>query len=520
MTFIPHTPEALIPRSDSKNPATTCKGITSGGRPCRRALATNSNTSPQPSPSHDNGVLAVVSGADGGRTQATAFFCWQHKDQAENLVAEDKSTKVFEVKSRNSIDTLVDRLGVMDAKATPLKQTIAERRKAKRAAVGADPIPLEHISRNSGPSSSSQPKRSARPSHGKSNALLSLFCCVRPPSNKKAQTPHIRFRQNCGGTYTHDWDDTSSTLAPPLRARTKVSKDGRLEDVFNMNGYTKPASMSMEVPNTVHSSPGNPFSQRSARQHQSSTGSPHASRRPVSQRPSDRPSLTQDPPSQTTSLLALIPPYLNPQTTSLLLAELGKPVSAADEPGFIYMFWLTPASTATTTAQTSSSLLPAPSTPKNAKGSRASAIMSSLPSNVDRAASTNERNILLKIGRASNVQRRMNEWKRQCGYDLSLIRFYPYVSSSSRSSTPPSSRRSDSSNGALDADGAGVRKVPHAHKVERLIHIELADKRVKKLCETCGREHREWFEVEASREGVKAVDEVVRRWVAWGEGSR
>lgn len=50
-----------------------------------------------------------------------------------------------------------------------------------------------------------------------------------------------------------------------------------------------------------------------------------------------------------------------------------------------------------------------------------------------------------------------------------------------------------------------------------MIHIELAEKRVKKGCEACGKEHREWFEVEASREGIKGVDEVVRRWVWWGE---
>jgi len=50
-----------------------------------------------------------------------------------------------------------------------------------------------------------------------------------------------------------------------------------------------------------------------------------------------------------------------------------------------------------------------------------------------------------------------------------------------------------------------------------LIHLELGDKRVVKKCEACGKEHREWFEVEASREGVKGVDEVVRRWVAWAE---
>lgn len=63
----------------------------------------------------------------------------------------------------------------------------------------------------------------------------------------------------------------------------------------------------------------------------------------------------------------------------------------------------------------------------------------------------------------------------------------------------------------------GVRKVPHAHKVERLIHIELGAQRVMKKCEACGKDHREWFEVEATREGVKGVDEVVKRWVDWAE---
>jgi T5orf172 domain len=56
------------------------------------------------------------------------------------------------------------------------------------------------------------------------------------------------------------------------------------------------------------------------------------------------------------------------------------------------------------------------------------------------------------------------------------------------------------------------------HKVERLIHLELAERRAQKdMCEQCGREHREWFEVEASKPGLKGVDEVVRRWVGWAE---
>lgn len=63
------------------------------------------------------------------------------------------------------------------------------------------------------------------------------------------------------------------------------------------------------------------------------------------------------------------------------------------------------------------------------------------------------------------------------------------------------------------------RKVPHVHRVERLIHLELADLRVRDLgrCGECGKEHREWFEVEAAKEALRRVDECVRRWVSWGE---
>ena len=64
------------------------------------------------------------------------------------------------------------------------------------------------------------------------------------------------------------------------------------------------------------------------------------------------------------------------------------------------------------------------------------------------------------------------------------------------------------------------RKVPNANRIERLIHIELVARRAQDAgkCAACGREHREWFEVDASREGVKEIDEIIRRWVDWGEG--
>lgn len=114
---------------------------------------------------------------------------------------------------------------------------------------------------------------------------------------------------------------------------------------------------------------------------------------------------------------------------------------------------------------------------------------------------SSNKKILLKIGRATNVQRRLNEWNRQCGYNLSLIRYYPYVPSGTPSSEP--------------------RKVPHSHKVERLVHLELDGLGLRvaerEKCEACGKEHKEWFEVDASRKAVEEVDDIIRRWADWDE---
>jgi len=185
--------------------------------------------------------------------------------------------------------------------------------------------------------------------------------------------------------------------------------------------------------------------------------------------------------------------------TSLLLAELAKPFSESDDEGYIYMFWLTPENLSSAPTETAPSLLAPPSRPQPGHRRTSDVI------NAFAATTPNKKTILLKIGRAQNVQRRLNQWTRQCGYNLSLIRYYPYHNSPSTTS--------------VNQVPHTPRKVPNAHKVERLIHIELNAKRSQHdgKCGVCGKEHREWFEVEASRDGVKAVDEIVRRWVDWGE---
>ncbi|KAF2176302.1 DUF1766-domain-containing protein [Zopfia rhizophila CBS 207.26] len=454
MPFIGHTPESLLPRSDSKNPATTCKGITSSGRPCRRGINTAKT-------SRNSGVLAVVSVAsDDGEddTGAAAFFCWQHKDQAEKLAAANaatsQDTQLYPLQERSSIDTLVARLGVVEVEEPA--QALKQKRKEKRPGD-------KNSSRN-------PPRR-----------------INRPPTWDQVQGPLLSVPSGVMASEKRHTSQRPGPSRPPPRPR----KSGFWASLCCVG------SADDDYVEVVR----------------------HKKR--------------------TSNLLAHIPRTLAPQTTSLLLAQLSKPISSRDEEGYIYIFWLTPESAGPAPSSTASSLLAPPSRPEQSR--RTSDVLRQYsvrrsPQQPDTlktisgqsSTSTEEKKtILLKIGRASNVHRRMNEWTRQCGYSLSLIRWYPYVPSTPSPSpsphgSPAHSRRPSYQNQSQPADpvrrvSEGVRKVPHAHRVERLIHIELGDQRVKKNCEACGKEHREWFEVDATRDGVKAIDEVVKRWVDWAE---
>jgi hypothetical protein len=98
---------------------------------------------------------------------------------------------------------------------------------------------------------------------------------------------------------------------------------------------------------------------------------------------------------------------------------------------------------------------------------------------------------MLKIGRAANVHQRMGQWRRQCGYDVSLLRYYP-----------------------RDEEGVKAR---HVGKIEKLVHLhlEMLGKRVRRECR-CGTEHKEYFEIEATTKAVREVDDVIRQWIEWG----
>ncbi|OAK94827.1 DUF1766-domain-containing protein [Phaeosphaeriaceae sp. SRC1lsM3a] len=448
MAFTGRTPEALIPRSDSRNPATTCKGITKSGRPCRRPIDAKA--------SQDDGVLAVVSVVSDEDSEeeigAAAYFCWQHKDQAESLAAQASSgpaTHLYPLKERHSIDTLVERLGVLE-----VDESVPEIRKKRR-----DSGQRDH-NRTSGPR---PPRRINRPPTWDniegplisvpSDVMVAEKRRTRPPKPAPQPQKPSFWSSLCCGSADDDHVEVVQKAARPLNKTTRAD-------------------------------------------------------------------------SETAQLLRYIPQTLSPQLTSTLLAELSKPISPHDDEGYIYIFWLTPDASGPAPSSAASALLAPPTRPD--QGRRTSDVLRQY-SVKQRPGTSRQRSgekslpdtIFLKIGRANNVHRRMNEWTRQCGYSLSLVRYYPYVPSTpsptpSPQTSPTNSRRQSYQNGGRRVS-EGVRKVPHAHRVERLIHLELGAQRVMKNCDACGKTHKEWFEVEASREGVKKVDDVVKRWVEWAE---
>ena len=483
MPFIPHTPESLLRRSDSKNPATTCKGITTSGSHCRRSIT----LSPTPIPhfprnksnSTKDGVLAVLDAGNGPSDEgAAAFFCWQHKDQAMTLTNANhggRKANIVDLKRRTSLDTLAERLGLLDIEdhGSGRSRRETKKQRTRERAVRKETLPKQWQDVD-GPLMAVHSKRGekyAQPKRKKEPSLFAALCCVGSPDADPLPPTRIR-----------KFDEKVSGTGPATEEIENRSQPSRwaTQDISHKQQQTL-AKQAPSSPKQVHHSISTP---------------------PMG---SHRPRLSADSSSQTQNLLSFIPKTLSLQTMSLLLAELAKPVSPHDEAGYIYIFWLTPSSTSSPDDDIASSLLIDDNAgPTTLRGREKSQVIST------HATDEKTKTLLLKIGRAANVQRRMNQWTRQCGYDLSLIRFYPYLPSTKVPSPLPSPR------GKIPPPlPPGPVKVPHAHKVERMVHMELADKRVKQSCEACGKEHKEWFEVQGTREGLRDVDGVVRRWVGW-----
>lgn len=215
----------------------------------------------------------------------------------------------------------------------------------------------------------------------------------------------------------------------------------------------------------------------------------------------------------------LIPPQSSLQTGIDISEKLAGAVNAKDEDGFIYILWELPLSKASERGllRDVAINLPPPTSDRQRDIRRSLGLS-------DGQTNTNHKpaKLRLKIGCTLNVPERLDSLRRQCGLNLAVARSYPHVthlqqpsSSASPSSSP---RRSPArSNGASQALASG-RKVRHFRVVERLIHLELDELRVRdEVCGGCGKLHREWFEVEATLDSLRRVDECIRKWVAWAD---
>lgn len=462
MPQFPNTPESILPRSDSRNPASTCRGITVNGKPCRRTLAASSAP---------KGAVAILKGQ---QLDPTVFYCWQHKNQAPQAVdttVQRKQAQVAAVARKASIDSLVERLGILEVNDGHRQQ----RRHTDR------------IARNQRMQSDGNSKP------GRRQAQQGSFCCFTIVDDSENMPAAKRVSSSNG--YSHE--KPVSAQPPTTPQRPVFVRDPRSRESTTIQQRSAPVTPRRWSETPQQSTPRSDRSQY--------LGTP------------TRPSLPNTPnshSSQTRPLLSLIPDHLSPQTTALLLTELSKPISSADDEGYIYIFWVTPQkpdSVDAPPADIALSLLPPPGRPSHSRRTSDALRAAQSIDPRSKGPAGQPGTIRLKIGRTSNVHRRLNEWSKQCSHNLTLIRYYPYTNSSP---SPSPARRPDSGH----CQGHG-RRVPHVHRVERLIHIELADQRIKGEgpCAQCNKEHREWFEFNATKDALKIVDDCVRRWVAWGE---
>lgn len=466
MPFVANTPESLLARSDSKDPKSTCRGITSAGRPCRRPLGTRPDAG---AGSRVGRRLAADDPAD------ESLYCWQHKVQASHSARSSPGPKGGGVptihEERTSLDTLADRLGLVDIgdKHSGGRPQKPERRPQGRVSEGMA-YGGGHDGRQPRPSGP-QPSRPQPPRRKKKKQPSSLqFCfCFSIPIEEVDEQPQEKPRPRP----THEpYQQQTIPVYQPQRPSTAPQQ-----------AYYRPPSSKYHHQPAVLQQPS------PAKSYQSAT-------------------------SITAQLKHLIPDSTDAATASSLLAELVRPLADSDEPGYIYMFWLVQDADSHATQQRApveearSLLAPPPST---SHGRRASDAVSRYASQSHSHGRPGKQSMLLKIGRAANVQRRMNQWQRQCGYDVEVLRYYPYASSTTPTPSPSRQRRGS------ESPPEGIM-TPHAKRVERLVHIELAGmglRAEKETCNACGRDHREWFEVGATREDVRKVDEVIRRWVEW-----
>ncbi|KAJ6263993.1 hypothetical protein Dda_0132 [Drechslerella dactyloides] len=614
MPYVSSTPEVLaarlIGRADSRNPATTCRGISiSTGKPCRRSIAAKAPKGYKAPP--------VKEGEEEeGSNPAEEFFCFQHKDQAKDTVVlhRSESQRLRRLQGRTSLDTLVEvmlgpdaedggsaggaAIGPDQAEVIIRRETLlnndevmvvrqntvvkkdakivkdAVRRGGGKKAVWdalhgqqqqQQPLSYENTSQVPLSAFPVPPSASARPSgaaqaHGmgyangtarppnnqfmpppprppaatvsrpkkRPSVLAQIFCCIEaeeedyttPPRPQQPQMQNARPRppmQQSTAPYPSNFKQYNqappSAQRPPLDTSSAMKHQSQVQPVYPHNihehsGWDRPLQSGAE---------------------------PDLS----SESDSDYENDTETVVVPDVQLISpTLPSHLSAKTRALITTEMNKPISQKDMPGYIYIFLLKDDISAPPPASTT--LAPTTATKRRnnsyTKTDPASAALfraveddddddddAGRPVSPGGACSVKpEKRVLLKIGRAQNVQRRLHQWSQQCGYNLQLLRFYPHVpivdpASPMTSNPGAAGGRKDS---AAEISSTPGQKVAFAHRVERLIHLELRDEYYNKphVCGKCQRVHKEWFAVPGNREGVRRVDEVIKRWCKWADG--
>ncbi|RPB05639.1 DUF1766-domain-containing protein, partial [Choiromyces venosus 120613-1] len=523
MPFVPNTPESLstlLARADSKNPSTTCCGVSNTGKSCRRELTRAKSGLPA------SGVIAVFNGQK-------VFFCEQHKDQSQNVVLRHTASfaRKRELLGRGSMDSLIEQVELLVAGGKPgeVTTTTTVTSRTKRVSPEDDPFisPPKFAGPPSPPTSYQREKRRQQQQKTeKKQSFWSKLCCCCIPEGPE-EDPHPRFKKEeaelraaAAGIVENDFNEKRGKTHRRGKSNTHVD--------FESTPPTPPLPMMYPDRKVVHSALVNHGQRNNS---SAATSRLVAAGRGMTPATPNYPSINgfggrRNRGKQTIIRLQdmiltsipgnpLIPPTLTEKTAQRLEQELAKPFSEQDEPGYIYIFWLTdsPISPQPTPAST-----PNPNgTPNKSNGrSHQRNASDALQKMVNDAENAQQgQRILLKIGRANNVQRRLHEWSTQCGYNLSLIRFYPHVSASS-----PGSTSTKLTTKALNKEVG--KKVPNSHRIERLIHLELGDNpenRPDIKCDVCKKTHKEWFSVPATRAGLRGVDEVVKKWIEYGEKS-
>lgn len=491
MPFIPNTPESLSTIiSAAGAPPSSCCGVTNTGRPCNRVLKQS------PSGAPTSGIIAVIA-------DQQVFFCETHKDQASNVALRHTASfaRRRELVGRGSMDTFIEQVELLVG--TPGGTTTKTKLTAKTKRYnGEDPFKVaekypDTFAAEAGPPSppAGYKRKQKQQSRKKPSLLRRLFCCCVSSGDEeynlhgKKQT-EAELRAAAAAV-------VEGSVARPARIHSKDKRESRV--LFETTPPTPPLPMMYPDRKTANSAMAKKTNN---------------SNLAVAGRGATPNSGIFNPNADPgTEFHSYIPSHLSESTQARLRAELSKPFSEGDEPGYIYIFWLT-----------DSPISPSSTPGAGGKHTTAAALLKTATAAESLPRDGNQKpRLLLKIGRANNVQRRLHEWSTQCGYNLSLVRFYPHVSASatpSPAATPGSKHTTPLSTPALNAQVG--KKVPNSHRIERLIHLELRDNSTDNPeidCEACGKTHKEWFWVDASREGLRNVDEIVKKWIDYGEKS-